>query len=121
MPIIDSAGGPGLPLPSEAQVADLERRIKVEFPADYRQFLLDFNGGYFDDPNIEAPDSECPQESLDFLFGINASHWEAELGDPTVIALFDGNDRPLILPIGDTGLGSFIILRTEARDIGRSI
>jgi len=62
------------PLPSEAQLAELERRIGVIFPDDYRQFLLGFNGGYFKCPEITPVGEGCPLETLQILCGIGASH-----------------------------------------------
>jgi hypothetical protein len=40
------------PLPTERQVSDLENRIGIRLPADFRQFILDYNGGYFTEPDI---------------------------------------------------------------------
>jgi hypothetical protein len=100
------------PLPSEAQLAELERRIGVKFPEDYRRFVLEFNGGYFKCPEITPVGEGCPLETVRILFGIGASHEEAELGTPEDIALFDDNDPPKIVPIGYTGMGGLIILDT---------
>jgi hypothetical protein len=100
------------PRPNEAQLDALEKRIKVTFPDDYRQFLLQFNGGYFDDPDIMPVGEGCPKDSLTFMCGIGASHDEAELGRPSDLYLFDDNDPPKIVPIGCTPLGSLIILDT---------
>jgi hypothetical protein len=41
------------PLPTEKDVENLEARIKCRSPENYRQFLLDYNGGFFNDPEIE--------------------------------------------------------------------
>lgn len=98
------------PLPSEAQLAELESRIRVRFPSDYRQFVLEFNGGYFKCPEITPVGEGCPHATLEILFGIGASHPTAELGRLNSIALFDDNDPPKILPIGSTGMGGLIIL-----------
>ena len=38
--------------------------------------------------------------------------WEAELGDQRTMGLFDDNDPPKILPIGDTAMGGLIIFDT---------
>lgn len=100
------------PLPSEAKLRALEERIKVNFPGDYRQFLLNFNGGYFNEPEITPVGEGCPQDALTFLSGLGASHSEAELGEPGTLVLFDDNDPPKILPIGDTAMGGLIILDT---------
>lgn len=104
------------PLPTESDVADLEKRTKCRFPEDYRQFLLEYNGGYFNDPEIEQVGEGFPRESLLNLFGIRASHEEAELGLPRRTDLFDDNDPPKILPIGLTGTGGFIILDVAPGD-----
>lgn len=100
------------PLPSESELAELESQIGVRFPEDYRQFLLEFNGGYFNEPDITPVGDGCPQDSLEILFGVGASHWEAELARPEEINLFDDNDPPKIIPIGCTSMGGLIILDT---------
>jgi hypothetical protein len=82
------------------------------FPDDYRQFLLQFNGGYFKCPEIAPVGQNCPLETLQILYGIGASHVEAELGLPRRTALFDDNNPPKIIPIGSTGMGGLIILDT---------
>lgn len=106
-------------LPSESQLHDLEQRIGVTFPEDYRRFVLEFNGGYFNKPEIIPVSADCPQEELAFLNGIGASHWEAELGAPPTLALFDDNDPPQIVPVGETEMGGLIILITRAEGRGQ--
>ncbi len=98
------------PLPGDAQLSELERRLRIAFPEDYRQFILEFNGGYFKEPEITPIGDGCPQDTLAILFGIGASHKEAELGRPGSTALFDDNDPPKIIPIGRTGMAGLIIL-----------
>ncbi len=104
------------PLPSEGKLAELEGRISVRFPDDYRKFILEFNGGYFKCPEITPIGEGCPLETLEILFGIDASHPEAELGRPDRTALFDDNDPPKIIPIGRTGMGGLIILDSAPGD-----
>lgn len=106
------------PLPTESQVTDLERRIKVAFPENYRRFLLEFNGGYFNEPILTPPDFEAPSDSLAFMCGIGASHEEAELGSEHLMSLFDDNDPPIIVPIGSTPSGSLLILTVEHEGYG---
>ena len=100
------------PLPREGELFALQRRIGIVFPREYRDFILEFNGGYFSDPVISPPDPACPSESLASLFGIGASQDTAELGCPAEIDLFDDNHPPKIVPIGRTALGGLIILDT---------
>jgi hypothetical protein len=106
------------PLPSEAQLAELEQRIGVVFPDDYRHYILEFNGGYFSEPEIEQMTGEPPQDGLRCLFGIRASHETAELGRPLHLSLFDDNDPPKFVPVGSTGMGGLIILITEEEGRG---
>ena len=107
-----------LPLPSDHQVAALEERLGVELPGDYRQYLLDFNGGFFEDPEILSPDNNCPRRGLDAMFGIGADEPSVELGTPQKIALFDDNDPLAVLPIGRTGFGDLITLEIVPDDRG---
>jgi hypothetical protein len=100
------------PLPTEDQLADVEQRIGVVFPDDYRRFILEFNGGYFDDPVIRPVEEACPEVILACLSGIGASHEYAELGEPSTLSLFDDNDPPKIVPIGYTIMGGLILLDT---------
>lgn len=95
------------PLPSESQLDLLEQRMGVTFPEDYRRFVLEFNGGYFSEPEITPVSDGCPQDGLTCMLGIGASHREAELGRPATLAIFDDNDSPKIVPIGSTGMGGF--------------
>ena len=106
------------PLPSEAQLCELEARIGVTFPDDYRRFVLEFNGGYFSEPEIVPVDPECPPSMLTGMHGIGASHWESELGHAPTLALFDDNDPPQIVPIGHTPMGSLIVLGTASEGRG---
>jgi hypothetical protein len=50
------------------------------------------------------------------MFGIGASHPEAELARPIDLTLFDDNDPLKIIPIGRTGMGGLIILDVAPGD-----
>lgn len=106
------------PLPRERQFDDLEWRINVQFPASYRQFILEFNGGYFNDCGISSPDPQCPDDGLRALAGIGASHLEAELGSLSDLSLFDDNTPAEIMVIGRTTCAGLIIMRVRYEDIG---
>jgi hypothetical protein len=99
------------PLPSEEQVAKLERELAIQFPPDFRRYLLEFNGGYFSEPKIEAGDFEAKGDGLTCLHGINSGHWDSELAAPHLLDLFEGNDPRIVLPVGHT-CGGLIILST---------
>lgn len=105
-------------LPSEEKLNALEQRIRVTLPEDYRRFLVEFNGGYFSEPEIAPSSGGWPQSLLTCLHGIGATHRDAELALPRRLALFDDNDPPRILPIGHTPMGSLIILVTEPEGRG---
>jgi len=100
------------PLPTEEQLADLERRIDVVLPEDFRRFVLEYNGGYFTEPRFTPVGDDCPQDALTFLSGIGASHDIAELGESSTIDLFEDNHPPKVVPIGYTAMGGLIILDT---------
>lgn len=106
------------PLPTESQVADLERRAKVSFPDDYRRFILQYNGGFFNNPDVIPPDDECPSDRLDFLSGIAATHKCAELCSRSSLALFDDNDPPEVVPIGYTIMGNLLLMITHPEGNG---
>jgi hypothetical protein len=106
------------PLPSERDVMDLEQRLGISLPEDYRDFLLRYNGGYFTEPVIEPPDLGTLRDRLTHLKGIGASHPTAELGRPRDLALFDDNDPLEILPIGYTIMGGLIFLVAHADGFG---
>jgi len=104
------------PLPTEQQVAELERRIDIAFPEDYRQFILKFNGGYFREPVITPVGEGCPEDALTYLSGIGTSYEGYELARPTSLSLFEDNVPPKIVPIGGTPIGGLIILDTAPGD-----
>src|SRR5262249_13482659 len=97
------------PLPSLASIANMEPEIGVVFPDDYRKFLLEYNGGWFTEPDIVAPPG-APEDALTFMHGIGASHPRAELARPHELAIWDDNDPPQIVPIGYTLMGYFVML-----------
>jgi hypothetical protein len=106
------------PLPSEERVAALEQRIGIALPPDYRRFILGFNGGIFNEPEIVPPSAGCPLDWLTDMYGIGASNPHAELASKAHLALFDDNDPPQILPIGYTLMGNLLFLVTHSEKNG---
>ena len=105
------------PLPSVARLDALEERLAVRFPQDYREYILAFNGGYFDEPEIFTHDDDGSRGSaLLCMLGIGTTHPEAELGDRAKIEMFEENDPPQLLPIGFSGMGVLILLVTRQED-----
>lgn len=99
-------------------MADVEARIGIDLPADYREFLLRYNGGYFTEPKINAPAEGCPRDRLCSMRGIGAPRKFSEFASPGDLALFDDNDPPQILPIGYTLMGNLIFIVTHPEDNG---
>jgi cell wall assembly regulator SMI1 len=57
------------PLPSAEDIQRLEDRINVTFPDDFREYLLQYNGGWFRTPVLDAsrrrlrPLNRCAQQA----------------------------------------------------------
>jgi hypothetical protein len=105
------------PLPSEEQVLALEKRIGLNLPADYRDYILNFNGGYFSEPEIETDDEESGGDGLHYMFGIDSGHECSELADSVTLSIFE-EIGPMFFPIGYTALGGFIVIVIEEADWG---
>src|SRR4051812_17999788 len=109
------------PLPTEKQVTELEKRIGITFPDDFRQFILNYNGGLVYNPSIEPTKKKCPPHALDVVYGIGASHPSAELASPAHLVRFDDNDPPLVVPIGYTVMGNLLIVLTHPEPEDRGV
>ncbi|HVK13439.1 MAG TPA: SMI1/KNR4 family protein, partial [Gemmataceae bacterium] len=101
------------PLPTEQQLVALEDRLKTRLPDDYRRFILNYNGGLFtaSEPVITPQHDGCPVDRLTGLWGIGASYRHAELGSD--VDIFDDNDPPIIVPVGNTLMGNLLYLVNE--------
>lgn len=102
------------PLPSEEQLAELESRVRVVLPQDYRQFVLQQRRVF-----QRARDYTGRRGMSTGWPDLPPWHRCVALGGRTgYLALFDYNDPPIILPIGQTSMGGLIILTTEAEGRG---
>jgi len=110
-------------LPTEHSVSSLEKRLAISLPSLYREYILDFNGGEFDDPVIpESSEHERPSDSLSEMYGVNTGTTYAELGSANQIGLWDDNSpRIVMLPIGYTVTGYFILMSLEDDIVSGSI
>jgi hypothetical protein len=106
------------PLPSEEDISSLEDRLRAELPADFKDFLLHYNGGVFNDTKIQPPYLETPTRHLTYLRGIGAKPDSLEIGRRRDVLIFDDNDPLQILPIGGTAEGDLILLVTHEEDCG---
>ncbi len=108
------------PLPTEAEIAALERRLKIQFPLDYRGYLAQFNGGAFRDARIVFPEPITVtwrdglvthiEDDLDEMHGLHATFKSGELGKQSDLSLFENNDPIQLLPIGYTAVGCLLLL-----------
>lgn len=106
------------PLPTESQVEEVEKRLGVRLPNDFRDFILEYNGGYFSDPRIGAPTDEWPLDSLCAIDGIGASDPDDELANDFIMRIFTDNDPPFLLPFSYTNNGNLLILSLKGEDRG---
>jgi SMI1/KNR4 family protein SUKH-1 len=92
---------------SESQLIAFENRFGLQLPADYRSFLLDYNGGR-PVPSFFWIKDKKDGTSVDRFYGV----YDQVI--PTSIETYIGADRPGIplsmIPIGDDGTGNFICL-----------
>lgn len=110
------------PLPTDDEVAALEKRLKLRFPKEYRAFLLKYNGGRFSyslasivfpEPlTVVWRDGKVTHDSdgLESMCGFHPTHPTDELGRAFDINLFDGNDPIQLLVIGRTVTGSLLLM-----------
>ncbi|MFO0967672.1 MAG: SMI1/KNR4 family protein [Gemmataceae bacterium] len=99
------------PLPSEQQVKSLERRLGIPLPPDFRKFLLEYNGGIFNEPEIVPPEGQnCPHDRLTYIEGLGGPKEFDDFGSPASLSLFEDNDPPQLAPIGHTMMGNLIWL-----------
>jgi hypothetical protein len=125
------------PTVRDADVAAFEARCGLSLPADYRQFLLDQNGG--DRAPAERPEEEIEEtgershrffslgladlsdpEEIDSLSGEDAQEWPELLHDLEVRARWwRGSGLPAHwLPIADVCNGELLLLRVKGRGVG---
>lgn len=103
-------------LPSVQQIDDFEAKIGRVLPKSYRNFLLSYNGGYFDEPSFTAPFEDGFSDRLNHLYGIGIENREDDL--VSNIDIFDDNLPVLLLPIGYTMMGNLLIMPFESEDAG---
>lgn len=98
----------------EQRLLTLEKKIGVSLPNDYREFLIQFNGG---EPVpegvwiIEDVDGSCVHE----FFGLH--------DDPKLLSLDCINNSEFglpesLLPIAGDGLGDYVCLKVTGDDFG---
>ncbi len=100
------------PLPTEAELLHFENALGYQLPADYKEFLLKYNGGVCELKNIIVPVSGY----LCDLFGLYPDNFETELmtlklpQHPELTELWGELPRNL-LPIGEVDSGDMVAMR----------
>lgn len=106
-------------LPSEADIASLESKHGIRFPADYRDFLNSHNGGHFRGEVFFA--LEGVRFGLASLFGINVGYPQSELCGRN-LALIECNSPIEVVPIGRTEENFLlVIVVVDEEDFGHVI
>lgn len=116
------------PLPTENEVAALEERLKIDFPDDYREYLLQYNGGYFRDAQIVFPEPITVRwrdgsvthtdDHLTVMYGVDSNNKDRDIAQPFRLHLLEDNDPLQLLPIGYTSVGCLVLLDLAPGYIG---
>lgn len=105
-------------LPTPADVDQLEETLEAALPDDFREYLLEFNGGRFARPAVICEEyDDLPNGGIDFMYGIGAPLDFADIASDFNINFFEDNVPRRIALIGETE-GNFLILLVvdEQRD-----
>ena len=103
-------------LPTKQRLCEVEAVIGATFPADFRKFILEFNGGVFENA-LAIPRSPISAKwrdgvavhhdlSIEILCGIDASF---QLGGVSDYAMFENNMPLKLLPIGYAAEGTLVL------------
>ena len=101
-------------LPAPQDVAAFESTLGYELPADYREFLLRYNGGVCELKNIIVPVSGylCDLYSL-FPDGFSTDLMKLRLPSSDELTELWGALPPNLLPIGEVDSGDMIAIRFD--------
>jgi len=99
----------------EQSILDLEGRLGFRLPADYREFLITFNGGSTS-PNVFLINTVQGESTLSILFGITSRKaydlWA------NALEAYEDMDRSM-LPIGEDPGGNQIVMSLRADAYGK--
>jgi len=117
---------------SPEMLEDLEQNSGVELPREYRQFLLEHNGGvpeprWFVVPGDEEFDGEAAERPFACFFALHHRPWnddtpEGALGFPLQAAWRDFEGAMLmsnVVPIGKDESGSYICIAHHGPERGQ--
>ncbi len=101
------------PPTNEIEVASFEEEIGAALPPHFRDYLLEYNGGYFNELVFIPADDGCPKCWLNAMYGFNAPHDFALFGKQADIWFCDDyvpSRPPELIPIGNTAMNHLILL-----------
>ncbi|GHC14089.1 SMI1/KNR4 family protein [Cerasicoccus arenae] len=106
---------------SSSVVDSIEGRLGIRFPADYREFLYEMNGGYLEQENDSFYDAvghidQLPVDVME-LYGVGAGERASELVD--TIKLYRNRIPDCMIPVGSDSFGNQICLVTTQEDFGK--
>lgn len=96
--------------PKPAEIELVETRLGNGLPQSYRQYLLEYNGGIFDEPELQLHDQSIPAEHVSFMCGITSEEGMAALARKQDLAIFEDNFPVELLKIGSTVSGGLLLL-----------
>jgi hypothetical protein len=99
----------------ESVLAEHERAWGFKLPADYRAFLLRYNGGY-PDPDVFRFKDSTKGSSVDRFLGIHGREHNNLL---TYLKLYEGRVPANLFPVAHDPGGNLILVSTSGPDFGR--
>ncbi|MCD8042501.1 MAG: SMI1/KNR4 family protein [Tannerellaceae bacterium] len=103
--------------PQEQDIHNFEKELGFKLPGDYREFLLNYNGGTCEFANIILP-KESYLADLFGLFPKDYKTYTTKLRlptDPELIELWEGLPTN-ILPIGEDDSGDMIAIKFDGEN-----
>lgn len=116
VPIQMMDSGPSI---TERDIERVEQEFCIQFPADYRSFLLKHNGGRPDPSVFPIPDDLMPDQSsiLDWFYGIDPTDEYNDI--PRNINVFRDRIPADCVPIGCDPGGNQICLVVSGDEVGQ--
>lgn len=105
---------------TEKRITKIENKIKVSFPDEYRNFLLEHNGGECE-PNgfVFIENGEETEAEVRSFFAIGGIDGDYDLEENIDIYIFDEKRLPgLYFPVAEDDLGNLVCISCNKDDYG---
>lgn len=105
---------------AEKNIVEIEKKYKISFPKEYKDFLLKYNGGECD-PNgfIFLEDSEDSDSEVRSFFAIGGIDGDYDLEENITIYTIEEKRLPnLYIPIAEDDLGNLICISCNESNYG---